>query len=78
MSRFDKVRDAIAETLNVPADTITEATSADDLSAWDSLGHINLMMAIEAAFDTMLDPEEMNDLTSVPKILAHLEANDLD
>lgn len=78
MSRFDKIRDAIADTLNVPADNLTETTAASDLPAWDSLGHINLMMAIEAAFDTMLDPEEMNDLTSVPKILAYLDANDLD
>lgn len=78
MSRFEKVRDAIADTLNVSADSITETTVAGDLPAWDSLGHINVMMAIEAAFDTMLDPEEMNDLTSVPKILAYLDANDLD
>lgn len=78
MNKLEKVRESIATTLNIPADRISENTVAADLPAWDSLGHINLMMAIEASFDTMLDPEDMNELTSVAKILAYLDANDLD
>lgn len=32
--------------------------------AWDSIGHMNLMSALEDAFDIMLDTEDMVSITS--------------
>jgi acyl carrier protein len=72
MTLFERLRDAIAGTLNVPPDTITETTRAEDLPAWDSLGHVNLMMTLEQTFDLFLDVEDFPRLNSIPTILAHL------
>ena len=74
MSVFARLQDAIATTLNIDPAKVTESSSAENLTAWDSLGHVNLMMAIEQTFDIYLDVEDFPKLTSVEAILAHLDA----
>lgn len=73
MAHFDKLCEIIALTFGVPADGITPDTTRDDVPAWDSVGHLNLMLALEDAFGVTLDIEDMTALTSVPAILAYLE-----
>ncbi len=73
MSLFQKVQAAVAATLNVPAERITTTTRDEDIAAWDSLGQVNLMMALEQTFDVYLDVEEFQKLNSVPAILGYLE-----
>lgn len=74
MNTFEQLRDAIAGTLEVPPDAITETTRDSDLPAWDSLGHVNIMMTLEQTFDVQLDVEDFPKLNSVPAILAYLKA----
>jgi acyl carrier protein len=73
MSTFDQLQSVIAKTLKVPVDKIKETTINEDISSWDSLGHVNLMIALEQAFDIYLDVEDFPTLTSVPAILSHLK-----
>jgi acyl carrier protein len=73
MSVFAQLQDTIATTLNIDPAKITEDTSTENLSAWDSLGHVNLMMAIEQSFDLYLDVEDFPKLTSVKALLAYLD-----
>ena len=77
MSVFNKLRDAMAATLKVPADSITVTTKDEDLAAWDSLGHVNLMMTLEQTFDVFLDVEDFPRLNSVPAIIEYLKAHDI-
>jgi acyl carrier protein len=51
---------------------ITASTVQTDIAAWDSLGHVNVMMALEQTFDIMLDVEDFARLNSVPAIVAYL------
>lgn len=74
MSAFPQVRDLIATTLRVPAARITPTLRNEDLAAWDSLGQVNLVMALEQTFDLYIEVEEFAELTSVPAILAFLAA----
>jgi acyl carrier protein len=73
MNVFERVRETVAITLKVPPGAITETTRDEDIPAWDSLGHLNLMMALEQTFDIMLDVEDFANLKSVPAILAYLK-----
>ena len=73
MNAFELVQEAIATTLKVSPGSISKSTRDKDVPAWDSLGHLNLMMALEQTFDIMLDVEDFAKLTSVPEILAYLE-----
>jgi acyl carrier protein len=75
MSLFERVQTTIATTLKVPVSSITTATRDADVPAWDSLGQLNLMMALEQTFGLTLDVEDFSTLTSVPAILAYIEKN---
>lgn len=72
MSLFERLQQTIATTLKVPAARITATTRDEDLPAWDSLGQVNLMMAIEQTFDLMIEVEDFEQLKSVPAILDYL------
>lgn len=74
MSAFTQLQDLIATTLKVPAAQITPTLRNTDLSAWDSLGQVNLIMALEQTFDLYIEVEDFASLTSVPSILAFMEA----
>ena len=77
MSLFDQLQQTIATTLKVPASRIDLTTRNDDLTAWDSLGQVNLMMALEQTFDLFIEVEDFETLNSVPAILAYLSAQGL-
>lgn len=73
MSVFEQLREAIAITLKVPPGAITETTKDEDIPAWDSLGHLNLMMTLEQTFDVVLDVEDFDKLKSVPAMIEYLK-----
>jgi acyl carrier protein len=62
---FDKFRDCAVEVLQVPAEKVTrEARFADDLDA-DSLDLVELVMALEEAFDITVEETELEDIETV-------------
>ena len=75
MSLFAQLQSTIANTLNVPAAAITPDTRDEDLPSWDSLGQVNLIMALEQTFGVFIEVEEFGNLNSVPAILAYLQRN---
>lgn len=78
MAAFDTLRSIISATLKVPSAKINEQTRKEDIPAWDSLGHVNLMMALEQTFDIFLDVEDFPKLISVPDILEYLKNNGIE
>ncbi len=62
---FDKFRDCAVEVLQVPAEKVTrDARFADDLDA-DSLDLVELVMALEEAFDITVEETELEDIETV-------------
>lgn len=74
MSLFPRVRDTIAATLRVRAEQVTPTTADRDLANWDSLGHVNLMLALEQTFGVYVEVEQFETLKSVPAIVDYLVA----
>ena len=74
MSLLARVRELVAATLKLPVEKITPTTRYGDVAAWDSLGQVNLIMALEQTFDVYIEAEEFSSLNSVPAIVAFLEA----
>lgn len=64
-----KLRRTIAETLGVEESVVSASTSAENESSWDSLRHINLVFALEDAFDVRFSDDEIPNLTSVQAII---------
>ena len=61
-----RLREILASVLEVPAEEIPGDASTDTIEAWDSLAHMNLILAVEDAFGVTIPDEEAADLTSIP------------
>lgn len=48
---YDQLNEVFRDVFDDEDITVNDATTADDIDDWDSLEHINLMVAIEDAFD---------------------------
>lgn len=70
---FEKVRDIIAEELGIETDTIKlDSDLTDDLGA-DSLDAIELIMAVEEAFDVEIADSDATSIKLVSDIVTYLE-----
>jgi acyl carrier protein len=49
---------------------VGEQTTAKDVEGWDSLNHINLIVAIEKAFAVKFTTREVNSLQNVGELIA--------
>ena len=62
---MEKLQEICADVFGDPDLQVGPGTSAADVEAWDSLSHVNLMAAVEAAFDVRFTLGEMRDLKSL-------------
>jgi acyl carrier protein len=60
--------DVAVDVFGVPAGALTADSSSDSVESWDSISHLNLMLAVEQAFGVRIDPEQMVELTSIRRI----------
>lgn len=76
MDIFEKVRDLIAERLDIAdKDSITETSSiTDDLGA-DSLDVVDLVMDIEDEFSVDIPEDEVENIKTVGDIVKYIEDN---
>lgn len=73
MSVEEKLIDIIAEQLSVDkAKVVPSASFVDDLGA-DSLDLVELIMAMEEAFDTEIPDEVAEKITTVKAAIEHIE-----
>ena len=60
----DKLERIMSRVFNVTLEEITEKSSMDNLEAWDSLGHLSLIITIEEEYQFSLSEEEVLKMTS--------------
>lgn len=63
-----KVQAIVAETLQMKEAGVTDALAMDDVGVWDSLKHMELIVAIETAFGIDLSFDEIVVMRSVAEI----------
>ena len=69
---LDRVYRTVAAILDTSTEMITDASSPDTIAAWDSLNHLNLVMALEQEFGVSLsagDALVMSNVASIRTIL---------
>ena len=66
----EKLRRVVAAVLGVDPATVGENTSTDTVEGWDSLRHMNLVIALEESFDVSIPDEDVVNMTSYPLIRA--------
>lgn len=71
---FDKVKEIIVEELGVEAEEVTlEASLSDDLGA-DSLDAVELIMALEDAFEMKISDDAAQAFQTVKQIVEFIES----
>lgn len=64
--------DLAAGVLRVPADELSPDTALGSLESWDSLGHLQLVVTVEAAYGVRFSTERILQLTSLRAIQEEL------
>ena len=66
MSNLEKYDQAFIETFAVEKGQLA-GLKYQDIEAWDSVGHMSLIAALEDAFDIMMDTDHIIDFSSYEK-----------
>ena len=61
----DRLCQTVAGVLGVAPEALTDASSPETLPAWDSLNHLNLVMALESEFGVSLTPEDALEMRTI-------------
>ena len=72
---LEKVKEIVAESLNVEESTLSETTSfKEDLGA-DSLDLFEMVMALEEAFEVEIPSEDLEQITTVGDVVKYIESH---
>jgi acyl carrier protein len=68
-----RLRNLLADIFGAAPEAITAEATAGKLEGWDSYGHLQAVLALEAEFGVQFDPARIPELTSVAKLQSYLE-----
>lgn len=66
MNNTEKYEKVFCETFDLAADKLP-GLKYQDIPAWDSVGHMSLIAALEDAFDIMMETDDIIDFNSFEK-----------
>jgi acyl carrier protein len=69
----EQVKQVMADILAIDANSIDGSTRKDGTASWDSLNHINLIVALEQEFNVSFEVSEIESMMSFSDILETLE-----
>jgi len=73
MNTSNKVKEIIADAIEVEVTKIEEDTAIGDFPKWDSMGQIIIITALEKEFSIKFDPEVIMDLEDVGDMIEAVE-----
>ena len=76
-STFEQVRSVASDIFGVPPEKITAESSPETIENWDSMQHLNLVLAVEEKFGVQLEPEDieqMKNVGAVAKVVEKLQS----
>ena len=70
-----KINQVMSAVFEIPVESIADDASSDNIENWDSLRHLNLILALEDEFGVSIPDEEVGNLVNYK--LIKLVINDL-
>jgi acyl carrier protein len=64
-STLNDVRQLAADVLKRPIDEVPVAATRESVPGWDSMAHLNLVLAVEQHFDIQFLPDEMLQMLTI-------------
>ena len=73
MSSKEKYRDIFIQSLSIDEKKFNEKIKYNEISEWDSIGHMTLMSVLEEKFSISMDTDDIVDFSSFKKGIGILE-----
>ncbi len=73
----EQLKQVVADVFGISTATIGDETSVDTVTEWDSLKHLNLVLALEHQFNITLTTEQTVEILNYPLIKAVLAEHGL-
>jgi len=70
-----RIQSLLVEALQVPPEQVTPDLQFGDLPQWDSMGHMEVMIMLEAEFNVEINADTIAELTSSSTIRKYLKDN---
>ncbi len=74
MAITEKLTEVFREVFDDEGIELFDEMTADDVDEWDSLSHVNLMIAIELAFDIEFQQNEIQNFSNVGELRKSIES----
>jgi acyl carrier protein len=69
----DRIKNIMAAVFMTDEKAIADDVRQGDFEKWDSLQHLNLIVALEGQYHITFEPAEIMDMTDLEKIIHHVE-----
>ena len=69
----DRIKKVMSDVFDIDIESINNDSSPDNIENWDSLKHMNLIIALEEEFDIEFNDDEIIDSMNYALILNILE-----
>ncbi len=77
MNNEDRLKMVFAQVFEMPLEEVNDELAYREHPKWDSLAHMALVAEMDAEFDSMLDMDEIIDLSSFKKAKEILANHDI-
>ena len=68
----EKVKLIMANVFRTGIENITDDLKQKDVTFWDSLRHLNLIVELEEKFETSFEPEEIAEMTTFKMVISYI------
>jgi acyl carrier protein len=69
-SAYEQVRAIASDVFGVSPAKISPESSPETIESWDSMQHLNLVLAVEEKFGIQLAPEEIEQMKNIGAVAA--------
>ncbi len=76
MATLDDLQQVFRRVFDAPDLVIAPATTANDVDGWDSLSHVNLILAVEQRFHVRLGWKQLLAMRNVGDLLREIQRNE--
>lgn len=66
---YERLNEVFRDVFDDETITVCDETTSDDIEGWDSLEHINLVVAVESEFGIRFNMGEVNKLKNVGEMV---------
>ena len=66
----ERIKNVMSAVFEIPANKIGKESSPDNIESWDSLKHMNIVVALEEEFNIQFTDDEIIELISLKLIMA--------